>query len=221
MPASSEKYGRFSWRGDKAARIESADTGKRSSRCEFWKALHVAAQIEFVQVVFPFSWSLIMKYFSLGGALLVTALATSGWCAEPEKTSSESKALNGVWVPVSAVLDGKSMTTEECKGIHAIFHNGKYSVQVGKQTDKGTYTIDESKDPKQVTIVGTDGPNKGKTIPGIFERDKDTLKVCYDMSGKAAPEKFESKADSKAFLVTYAKQEMKSGSKRIRKVLDK
>jgi uncharacterized protein (TIGR03067 family) len=148
-----------------------------------------------------------MKYFSLGGALLVTALATSGWCAEPEKTSGESKALNGVWVPVSAVMDGKPMTSDECKTIHAVFHNGKYSVQVGDKTDKGTYTVDESKDPKQVTIVGTEGPNKGKTIPAIFERDKTTLKVCYDMSGKAAPEKFESKADSKAFLVTYAKSE--------------
>jgi uncharacterized protein (TIGR03067 family) len=158
-----------------------------------------------------------MKYLSFGGALLATALATSAWCAEPTKAGGESKALNGVWTPVSAVMDGKSMTTEECKSIHAVFHNGKYSVKVGDQTDTGTYTVDGSKDPKQVTIVGTEGPNKGKTIPAIFEREKDTLKVCYDMSGKAAPEKFESKADSKTFLVTYAKEEAKSG-KRIQKI---
>ena len=61
-----------------------------------------------------------MKYLSLGGALLATALATSGWCAEPQKAGGD-KAINGVWVPVSAVMGGKSMTTEECKKINAVF----------------------------------------------------------------------------------------------------
>lgn len=147
-----------------------------------------------------------MKVLSVGGALLVTALATSAWCAEPTKAKDESKALNGVWVPVSAVMGGKALTTEECQSIRAVFRDGKYTVKSGDETDKGTYTIDDSKDPKQVTIVGTEGPNKGKTIPAIFERDKNTLKVCYDLSGKAPPEKFESKADSKIFLATYERK---------------
>jgi uncharacterized protein (TIGR03067 family) len=161
-----------------------------------------------------------MKYLSLGGALLATALATSGWCAEPHKAGGD-KAINGVWVPVSAVMGGKSMTTEECKSIHAVFHDGKYSVTVGGKLDKGTYTVDGSKDPKQLTIVGTEGPNKGKTIPAIFDLEKDTLTVCYDMSGKAAPEKFESKADSSSFLVTYSKEEPSKANKRIRKIVDR
>jgi uncharacterized protein (TIGR03067 family) len=177
----------------------------------------VAAQVDVLKAVFPFSRSLIMKYLSLGGALLATVMATSAWCAEPEKAVGE-KAINGVWSPVSAVMDGKSMTTEECKSIHAVFHNGKYSVKVGDQTDKGTYTVDESKDPKQLTIVGTEGPNKGKTIPAIFELDNKTLKVCYDLSGKAAPAKFESKTDSKTFLVTYAKMESSGKGRKVRKV---
>jgi uncharacterized protein (TIGR03067 family) len=154
-----------------------------------------------------------MKYFVLSGALLASAMATSAWCAE-----GDAKALNGVWVPSTAVMGGKAYSSDECKAIHAVFHNGKYSVKVGDETDKGTYTIDESKDPKQLTIVGTEGPNKGKTIPAIFELDKNTLKVCYDMSGKAAPEKFESKTDSKNFLVTYSKMQTTGKGKRVRKI---
>lgn len=157
-----------------------------------------------------------MKYLSLGGALMATALATSAWCAEPTKASRELQVLNGAWVPVSAIKDGKSMTSEECKSIRAVFHNGKYSVTVGDKHDTGTYTVDESKDPKQLTIVGTEGPNKGKTIPAIYELNKNTLKVCYDLSGKAPPEKFESKADSKMFLVTYEKKT--SSKKAMRKL---
>ena len=114
-----------------------------------------------------------MKYLSLGGALLATALATSGWCAEPQKAGGDKAIQHGVSVPVSAVMGGKSMTTEECKKINAVFHDGKYSVKVGDKLDKGTYTVDGSKDPKQLTIVGTEGPNKGKTIPAIFDLEKE------------------------------------------------
>jgi uncharacterized protein (TIGR03067 family) len=158
-----------------------------------------------------------MKYFCIGGALLLTALVQSGWSADSPAATGDLKALNGLWVPTTAVMGGKPYSDDACKAIHAVFHNGKYAVKVGDQTDKGTFTVDESKDPKTLTIVGTSGPNKDKTIPAIYELDKDTLKVCYDLSGKAAPAKFESAKDSKLFLVTYQRQATKSGKTRARK----
>src|SRR4051794_40819519 len=33
-------------------------------------------------------------------------------------------------------------------------------------------------------ITGTSGPNKGKTILAIYEQKGDTLRICYDLSGK-------------------------------------
>jgi uncharacterized protein (TIGR03067 family) len=158
-----------------------------------------------------------MKYFCIGGALLLTALVQSGWSAD-SAAKGDLKGLNGLWVPTSAVMGGKPYSEDACKAIQAVFHNGKYAVKVGDQTDKGTFTVDESKDPKTLTIVGTSGPNKDKTIPAIYELDKDTLKVCYDLSGKAAPAKFESAKDSQLFLVTYQRQARKAGSSRVRKI---
>jgi uncharacterized protein (TIGR03067 family) len=159
-----------------------------------------------------------MKYFCIGGALLLTALVQSGWSADSPAATGDMKALNGRWVPTSAVMAGKPYSDDACKAIHAVFNNGKYQVKVGDQTDKGTYTVDESKDPKTLTIVGTSGPNKDKTIPAIYELDKNTLKVCYDLSGKAAPTKFESAKDSQLFLVTYERQARKAGKSRAIKV---
>lgn len=54
-------------------------------------------------------------------------------------------------------------------------------------------------------VTGTDGPNKGKTIPAIYELDGDTLRICYDLSGKECPKEFKTEKNTKLYLVTYKK----------------
>ena len=53
---------------------------------------------------------------------------------------------------------------------------------------------------------GVKGPNKGKTFPAIYELAGDTLRVCYDLSGKKRPTEFKTKADTKLYLVTYKRK---------------
>jgi uncharacterized protein (TIGR03067 family) len=55
-------------------------------------------------------------------------------------------------------------------------------------------------------IIGTDGPNKGKTFLAIYERDGDTLRICYDLSGKNRPKDFKSPEGTQHFLVTYKRE---------------
>ena len=103
--------------------------------------------------------------------LLVLAVASVGWCADPKPSKSE-KALNGRWTPESAVMAGKPLPDEIRKSIQLTLANGKYTVKEGDEIDEGTFTVDATKSPKTITIVGTKGPNKGKTILGIYERGK-------------------------------------------------
>ena len=49
--------------------------------------------------------------------------------------------------------------------------------------------LDSAKKPRAMDIVGTKGPNQGKTIPAIYEFTDTTLRVCYDLSGKARPKR--------------------------------
>jgi uncharacterized protein (TIGR03067 family) len=139
--------------------------------------------------------------------LIVLAVASVGWCADP-KQPKEATSVNGRWTPDSAVMAGNAFPEEVRKSIQLTLFNGKYTVKVGDQLDEGTYKVDETKSPKTITIVGSKGPNKGKTILGIYELDNGTLKVCYDLSGKAFPTKFESKPDSESFLASYQRQKM-------------
>ena len=115
----------------------------------------------------------------------------------------DSKALNGTWAPQSGEFAGAKFPDEILKTLKLEIKDGKYTVTAGKETDKGTAKIDSSKKPKEMDVVGTDGPNKGKTFPAIYELDGDTLKVCYDLSGKERPKAFKTESGTMVFLVTY------------------
>ena len=62
--------------------------------------------------------------------------------------------------------------------------------------------IDSSAKPKAITVHGTEGPNKGKTFPAIYEREGETLRICYDLSGGKRPAEFKSVEGTKLYLVT-------------------
>src|SRR4051812_31381661 len=115
--------------------------------------------------------------------------------------------LEGTWLPSAAELGGKKFPDEVRKTIKLELKGDQYTVTVGTQPDRGTCKLDPSAKPKALDITGTEGPNKDKTILAIYERDGDTLRICYDLSGKARPTEFRTKAGTRLFLVTYKREE--------------
>jgi uncharacterized protein (TIGR03067 family) len=123
----------------------------------------------------------------------------------PAVTGDDKKdedAIRGVWLAAEAELGGNKFPDDQRKSIKLELKDGKYTLGV----DKGTIKLDPSAKPKTLDVVGTDGPNKGKTIPAIYELDGDTLKVCYDLGGKARPTEFKTAAGTKQFLVVYKRE---------------
>jgi uncharacterized protein (TIGR03067 family) len=82
----------------------------------------------------------------------------------------------------------------------------------GERSDYGTWTIDTSKNPKQMTITGTNGPNAGKTFPSIYKLDGDALQICYDLSGAKHPTEFKSVKETRLYLVNYKRQKEEADS---------
>lgn len=114
--------------------------------------------------------------------------------------------IEGTWVPVTAELAGSTLPAETLKSWKLILKSDSYSFKNGPETDLGTLKFDTTKSPPEIDIVGTDGPNKGKTILAIYELAKDTLKVCYDLGGKSRPMEFVSKSGTQLLLVTYTRE---------------
>jgi uncharacterized protein (TIGR03067 family) len=115
-------------------------------------------------------------------------------------------AIQGTWLASTGELGGKKYPDEVLKTLKLVIKDDKYTVTVGGKPDKGTLKVDPSAQPKAIDINGTEGPNKGKTFLAIYELTGDTLRICYDLNGKARPAEFQTKPDTKLFLVTYQRE---------------
>jgi uncharacterized protein (TIGR03067 family) len=132
-------------------------------------------------------------------ALVFALLFSSGiWSDEAKDESNE-----GIWLPSSAELAGEKFPDEVRMSMKLVIKDNKYTVTVGDRADRGTVKLNPSAKPKAMDITGTEGPNKGKTFLAIYERKGDTLRVCYDLSGKSRPKEFKTEKDTQLFLVTY------------------
>ena len=137
---------------------------------------------------------------------VVLSLVLSFALAAQSGDTKEGDALQGAWLPSRAELAGKPYPDEVLKTIKLVVKDDKYVVTVGKGVDQGTVKLNPAAKPKEMDITGTDGPNKGKTFLAIYERNGDTLRVCYDLSGKARPTEFKTKEDTLLYLVTYKRE---------------
>ena len=139
-------------------------------------------------------------------ALAITVATAAG--AEKNATSDD-KALNGIWSPTEAVLGGVPLPPPALKKITLRIDGAKYEVAVQDEPepDQGTSTLNTNVSPKTMTITSTNGPNRGKTFPAIYELKDDTLRVCYDLSGKKHPTDFKSVKGTQLYLVTYKRKE--------------
>jgi len=140
-----------------------------------------------------------IPFITLTMVLLVMQTAMSD---DPKDTDT----IQGTWLASTAELGGKPFPEEVRKSIKLTIKDGKYTVTVGKIPDHGTSKLDPSAKPKAMDITGTEGPNKGKTFQAIYELDGDTLKVCYDLSGKGRPTEFKTAEGTQLFLVTYTRE---------------
>lgn len=116
---------------------------------------------------------------------------------------------DGIWKPKGAVLGGVFLPPPALEAITLKIDKGKYEVTVKgeEQSDKGTFTLDETVTPKRMMIKSESGPNKGKTFLAIYEiKGANAMRVCYDLSGNEFPKEFKAPKDTELYLVGYRRQ---------------
>ena len=117
--------------------------------------------------------------------------------------TDERKLLQGTWLPTAAELSENPFDETTLKTMKLVIDGDKYTVTAGKSIDKGTTKIDPAAKPKTMDVIGAEGPNKGKTFLAIYELNGDSLRVCYDLTGKVRPSEFKTKKGELLFLATY------------------
>jgi uncharacterized protein (TIGR03067 family) len=132
------------------------------------------------------------------------------WCsAGAVHGKDDAQIIQGAWKPIAVELAGQPWSEETLRTLRLIVKNETYTVKVGEVSDSGTLKLDSSKSPRTMDIVGTQGPNKGMTFPAIYELKDETLRICYDLSGKERPTEFKTAKDTQLFLVTYVRDKTK------------
>jgi uncharacterized protein (TIGR03067 family) len=128
--------------------------------------------------------------------------------ARGDELKDEKKAQKGTWIPEEAEMAGRKFPEEARKAIKLeLDADGNYTVTTGTGIDKGSVKLDLKAKPKAMDVISTEGANKGKTFLAIYELKGDTLKVCYDLSGKTRPGEFATKPGTSLFLVNYKRQQ--------------
>lgn len=120
---------------------------------------------------------------------------------------AEKNSTDGVWKVKSALIAGQPFPPQVTETFTLTMTGDEYLVMVGDKPDKGSCSVNREVTPIQMTIKGTEGPNAGNTLLAICEfPDESTMRVCYDLTGKAFPESFESTAENKQYLVVYVRK---------------
>ena len=113
-----------------------------------------------------------------------------------------SATLAGTWEMIRAESGGADSPDLLALRVELELTADAYVVRfAGEIADRGKY----SATPGALALIGTDGPNQGRTIPCIFQLVSDRLRVCSGLDG-TAPTAFATTAGSPHYLATYRRK---------------
>ena len=107
--------------------------------------------------------------------------------------------VQGSWAPEHAELGGQELPLAAFQGALLTLRGGQYDFV----TDKGRYEVLLDGDHYAMDVVGTEGPNQGRTIAAIFKLEGDRLTVCYELGSGPRPLQFDSPKGTRHFLISY------------------
>lgn len=133
--------------------------------------------------------------------LLAVSLLTPG-CSSRKAAKQDTETILGTWALSSLEMGGKDVPEEKAQRTKVTFTaDGKFKTAFTGGEINGTYRLDPSKKPKEITFVAD-----GKTMAGIYELDGDNLQICSAWFGEERPREFVTKAGSKTQLAIYRRE---------------
>jgi uncharacterized protein (TIGR03067 family) len=142
-------------------------------------------------------------------AISMIAFAACVAAAEDEATKKDLDGIQGTWRMVSREKDGKADAADAIKDVLMTNEGNKFSFKgsaSGAGAMKGTLRLDASKKPKTMDRMPSDGPQKGKTLPGIYSLEGDKLTICVALTGKERPKEFATTAKSGRVLSVFKRE---------------
>jgi uncharacterized protein (TIGR03067 family) len=126
--------------------------------------------------------------------------------AGKEASADPLAPLQGTWEIVSAEKDGSAVPQDDIAGMTVVISGSGYRLINKDNVSKGTFSLDASKDPKQMDVHHQSENGDDHEMAAIYDVTSDTLRVCYNPEGGSRPTSFSTKADSGFLSVVYKRK---------------
>jgi len=121
--------------------------------------------------------------------------------ALPVLAPADLKQIQGTWKPTSATMGGTPLPKAMLDKMVLIVKGDTYDYDEGHGHDIGKLKDVKGK-PMGMDIIGTKGPNEGKTYHTIYKVEGSDLTIKYGLDGKR-PNSFDQKAKEPTILIKY------------------
>jgi uncharacterized protein (TIGR03067 family) len=120
---------------------------------------------------------------------------------------SDLAKLQGTWLLVAMEKDGENVPAEDFKDWKSVYKEDRLTLLVGdKVRRRGIVTLESSRKIKAINTWDQDGPYADQTVPGIYELEGDTLKLCFAHPGEERPKEFTTKSGTGFLFCVYTRQ---------------
>jgi uncharacterized protein (TIGR03067 family) len=141
--------------------------------------------------------------------VLALFLVATSQAADPKKgptAAAELQHFQGTWQVEAREESGTALAAAVLKK-RGVFFGGNIFVfrRDGKVHQAGAVQLDPAHSPRTINLSVKDGEGKDGVMLGIYSRDGDTLKLCFDPQGQTRPENFKPEAKAGFTAITLKK----------------
>ena len=115
-----------------------------------------------------------MTRFALAGLVFALGLAAPLAADEPALA-----ALAGSYKAVAVVKEGKALPADVVDGFRAKIEKDEITITVKGKDFPAKLKADPKKTPAHLDLSPADGPDKGRTFPGIYKLEKGELVIAF------------------------------------------
>ncbi|MFY9825318.1 MAG: TIGR03067 domain-containing protein [Thermoanaerobaculia bacterium] len=144
--------------------------------------------------------------------LISSLILTAGLLLVTDPGRGDLENLQGTWVTVSLVSNGKTVMDEKLPPkpgptAKVTYEGNKWRVVVGDKTvATGIIKVDSAKTPKELDVLDESGTINEKTKLAIYELEGDTFRYCIGSAGKPRPTEFSSQEGSENALIVSRRE---------------
>jgi uncharacterized protein (TIGR03067 family) len=142
-------------------------------------------------------------------SMLFTVVAVLGTCPdnradEKDDVAKEKKLLEGKWLVTALVKQGLESQDLKAGAMTITIQGDKMTARdKAKFVDESTFSIDPSKNPREITITVRQEDKKAFSMNGIYSVTGDELRICIARPDDDRPKEFTSKEGSGTTLMTF------------------